>query len=119
MGLCEKPDVLPWKYPNGLDEVACVRMTTSLVFAAITVSFLCACSNAPVAPPSNAHIRAESAPDTDTAAIPKPVQSDISLPKPTPATKIETYSVVVSNVKAQELLFALARDAKLNVDIHP
>ncbi|MDR1936554.1 MAG: type II and III secretion system protein, partial [Candidatus Accumulibacter sp.] len=32
--------------------------------------------------------------------------------------KTETYSVVVNNVKVQELLFALARDAKLNVDIH-
>jgi general secretion pathway protein D len=33
--------------------------------------------------------------------------------------KVETYSVVVNNVRVQELLFALARDAKLNVDIHP
>jgi hypothetical protein len=31
----------------------------------------------------------------------------------------ETYSVVVNNVRVQELLFALARDARLNVDIHP
>ncbi len=31
----------------------------------------------------------------------------------------ETYSVVVKDVKVEELLFALARDAKLNVDIHP
>ena len=31
----------------------------------------------------------------------------------------ETYSVVVSNVPVAELLFALARDARLNVDIHP
>ena len=40
------------------------------------------------------------------------------LPKPTPSVQPETYSVVVNNVKVQELLFALARDAKLNVDIH-
>ncbi|MBZ0144801.1 MAG: pilus (MSHA type) biogenesis protein MshL, partial [Rhodocyclaceae bacterium] len=39
--------------------------------------------------------------------------------KPKPAAKAETYSVVVKDVKVQELLFALARDAKLNVDIHP
>jgi general secretion pathway protein D len=31
----------------------------------------------------------------------------------------ETYTVVVTNVPAQDLLFALARDARLNVDIHP
>lgn len=97
-----------------------MRLLKSLVFAATTVSLLGACSNAPIAPPSSAHIRAESVPDTtDTTAIPKPVQSNVSLAKPKPAAKVETYSVVVSNVKAQDLLFALARDAKLNVDIHP
>ncbi len=41
------------------------------------------------------------------------------LPKPKPAAKAETYSVVVNNVRVHELLFALARDAKLNVDVHP
>ena len=30
----------------------------------------------------------------------------------------DTYSVVVSNVPAREILFALARDAKINLDIH-
>ena len=38
---------------------------------------------------------------------------------PKAATRPETYSVVVNNVRVQELLFALARDARLNVDIHP
>jgi general secretion pathway protein D len=33
--------------------------------------------------------------------------------------RAETYSVVVNNVNVRELLFALARDAKVNVDIHP
>lgn len=41
------------------------------------------------------------------------------LPRPKATAKTETYSVVVNNVKVQDLLFALARDAKLNVDIHP
>lgn len=40
-------------------------------------------------------------------------------PAPKPAAKIETYSVSVRNIPVQELLFALARDAKINVDIHP
>lgn len=40
-------------------------------------------------------------------------------PPPRPAVRQELYSVVMSNVDVQELLFALARDAKLNVDIHP
>ncbi|MDP2034079.1 MAG: pilus (MSHA type) biogenesis protein MshL [Polaromonas sp.] len=41
------------------------------------------------------------------------------LPAPRAVVPQETYSVVVSNVNAQTLLFALARDAKLNLDIHP
>ncbi len=51
--------------------------------------------------------------------IPQTIQQSISLPRPKAAGKTETYSVVVNNVKVQDLLFALARDAKLNVDIHP
>jgi general secretion pathway protein D len=41
------------------------------------------------------------------------------LPPPRPTARAETYSVVVNNVRLQELLFALARDARINVDIHP
>ncbi len=40
-------------------------------------------------------------------------------PPPQPKPRQELYSVVMQNVEVQELLFALARDAKLNVDIHP
>ncbi|MGL5987332.1 MAG: type II secretion system protein GspD, partial [Burkholderiales bacterium] len=41
------------------------------------------------------------------------------LPQPKPSARQETYSVVVNEVPVRELLFALARDAKLNVDVHP
>ena len=41
------------------------------------------------------------------------------LPPPSAAPKTETYSVTVHKVPVQSLLFALARDAGLNVDIHP
>ena len=40
-------------------------------------------------------------------------------PPPRPSVRQELYSVVMKNVSVQDLLFALARDAKLNVDIHP
>jgi general secretion pathway protein D len=46
------------------------------------------------------------------------VQISTVLPKPKPTPRPETYSVVVNGVKVQELLFALARDAKLNIDVH-
>jgi len=45
------------------------------------------------------------------------VQVTPVLPQPKPTARPETYTVVVNNVRVQELLFALARDARLNVDI--
>ncbi len=41
------------------------------------------------------------------------------LAPPKAAAKTETYSVSVRNIPVQDLLFALARDAKINVDVHP
>lgn len=68
--------------------------------------------------PSAGHLRAESV-DKKQGSIPQPVQQSIPLPRPKATGKTETYSVVVNNVKVHDLLFALARDARLNVDIHP
>jgi len=51
--------------------------------------------------------------------IPQASKRNIPLPPPKPSSKVETYSVVVTNVPAQEILFALARDAKINLDIAP
>ena len=82
---------------------------------------LAACNHAPVSPPSSAHLQQSTAvaPVADTSGIPAPVQNSVALPRPKASAKTETYSVVVQNVSAQDLLFALARDAKLNVDVHP
>jgi MSHA biogenesis protein MshL len=77
---------------------------------------LAGCGQAPLKP-SPAHVRADDA--RPEGVIPAPVQVAPALPPPSPATRPETYSVVVNNVRVQDLLFALARDAKLNVDIHP
>ncbi|HUN67875.1 MAG TPA: type II and III secretion system protein [Burkholderiales bacterium] len=68
--------------------------------------------------PSTSHILTtdEKAPE---GTIPAPVQVAPVLPPPSPMPRPETYSVVVNNVRVQDLLFALARDAKINVDIHP
>ena len=67
--------------------------------------------------PSQSHVQVDGPAPTGT--IPAPVQISTVLPKPRSALKPETYSVVVNNVNVQELLFALARDAKLNVDVNP
>src|SRR5262249_10655964 len=67
--------------------------------------------------PSDGHLRDQPAPPA--ASIPPLVQTLPSPPRPKPALKPETYTVVVNQVNVRELLFALARDAKVNVDIHP
>ena len=77
---------------------------------------LAACAAPPAPPLSAQHLSpgpqvAGRAPDFAVAPpLPKP---------PRPSVRQELYSVVMSNVNVQDLLFALARDAKLNVDIHP
>jgi len=77
------------------------------------------CTSTGIQPLSKTHILSESPTKAENNSIPQPVQRTITLPKPKVTAKTEAYSVVVSNVKAQDLLFALARDAKLNIDIHP
>lgn len=84
-----------------------------LIFAACFL--VTACGTQPIAP-STGHIRDEPRP---AGNIPQPVGQSVLLPPPKPTAKTETYSVVVNDVPVRELLFALARDAKLNVDVHP
>ena len=83
---------------------------------ALLAALLAGCGHAPPKP-SQAHIRSDEA--HADADIPPAVQISPVLPKPKPSARPETYSVVVNNVRIQELLFALARDARINVDIHP
>jgi Type II secretory pathway, component PulD len=54
-----------------------------------------------------------------TEVIPEPAKNPPDLPAPAPAAEPEKYTVVVSEVPVKELLFALARDAKINMDIDP
>lgn len=52
-------------------------------------------------------------------SIPPLVNGPAAPPRPRNGPRLETYSVVVSQVEIGELLFAMARDAKLNLDVHP
>src|SRR5688500_5633804 len=81
--------------------------------AALAV-ILTGCGQKPIKP-APTHIRADE-PRVD-GTIPPPVQVTPVLPQPRPTARPETYTVVVNNVRVQELLFALARDARLNIDI--
>src|SRR5438105_3612601 len=87
-------------------------------WAAVSViaGALVACGQPPIKPAEN-HIGADEV--GPAGSIPPTVQVTPLLPKPKPGTRPETYSVVVNNVRVQELLFALARDARLQIDIDP
>ena len=99
----------------GLPKMKCWRgLGAVLGVAVLTVG--CA-SNQPPIPISRNHIQAE--PQTRASGIPEPVKAGAFVPPPKPSAKPQTYSVVVNEVPVKELLFALARDSKLNVDIHP
>ncbi|HEX6735624.1 MAG TPA: secretin N-terminal domain-containing protein [Azonexus sp.] len=87
--------------------------------ATIISLLLAACAAPTPREPLKGHLAADTTRPAAGAAIPAPVQQTLALPKPRPQAKAETYSVVVNNVQVHDLLFALARDAKINVDIHP
>jgi general secretion pathway protein D len=90
---------------------------------ATVAALVAAC--APMPPrPSDAHLTRASAPPTSavTAAspnIPAAARRSWDLPTPTAQAAPERYTVVVNNMPAGDLLFQLARDAKMNVDVHP
>ncbi|NCF27668.1 MAG: type II and III secretion system protein [Gammaproteobacteria bacterium] len=85
------------------------------------VSLLAGCQGiAPEPRPiSSGHISEKPPPTPATSSIPAPVKRTPFVPKPVAAAPVETYTVVVNDVPVKELLFALARDAAINVDIHP
>ena len=84
-----------------------------------------ACAHQSTIKPSNGHIDGkvtaqQAASQANAAApIPKLAKTSPQLPVPKAVTKAQTYSVVVNEVPVKEILFALARESKLNIDIHP
>jgi len=71
----------------------------------------------PYIPTSEGHI---DKPKTQAdRAIPPPARVTTFVPPPKPTVKPQTYTVVVNEVPVKDLLLALARDTKQNIDIHP
>ncbi|MFN3564512.1 MAG: type II secretion system protein GspD [Burkholderiaceae bacterium] len=78
---------------------------------------LAACASRSPAPASQHHLlRADAAP---ARSAPPPLAEVRVPPPPQPLRPQETYRVAVQSVPVQELLFTLARDAKMNLDLHP
>ncbi|MFM9835201.1 MAG: pilus (MSHA type) biogenesis protein MshL, partial [Methylophilaceae bacterium] len=92
-----------------------------VVFASLAVL---GCAHQSKVVPSNGHIDGEPTAQSVNqnvvaAPIPKPIKASPILPPPRATSKAQTYSVVVNEVPVKEILFALARESKLNIDIHP
>ncbi|MBE9567513.1 MAG: secretin N-terminal domain-containing protein, partial [Proteobacteria bacterium] len=92
------------------------RIQQVCLASAITVVVVaCGATNPPT--PSEGHIKSSPETAADKAAIPSPVTQVPALPRPGKRKKLETYTVVVNQVPVRELLFSMARDADLNLDI--
>ncbi|MFK8067352.1 MAG: hypothetical protein AB8D52_03825 [Gammaproteobacteria bacterium] len=89
----------------------------------ILAIFVAGCASSIPEPhqPSDGHISVDpKVPDTASDEIPKIVEQKAFLPPPLPQPveqDLERYTVVVNDVPVKELLFALARDASLNIDV--
>jgi MSHA type pilus biogenesis protein MshL len=94
-------------------------MKTGFILASTLSLLLAACAAPTPREPLKSHLTTETARPPQSGSIPAPVEQTLALPKPRATPKAETYSVVVNNVPVRDLLFALSRDAKVNVDIHP
>jgi len=92
-----------------------MRLAHTLLFSACIS--LVACGTKPLTT-SDKHIQQSNSAPVTAGNIPQPSKRPVVLPPPKPAAKVETYSVVVTNLPARDILFALARDAKVNIDIH-
>ena len=92
------------------------RGIVALLFALL----LPGCGPLKASPPSSRHL---ALPSAEPAPLPAPMPVPVVPPPPAdlPSTheELQRFSVAVEGVEVRELLFALARDGQLNVDIHP
>lgn len=89
----------------------------------VTLMALAGCGPMPVAKSDN-HIATDEKSERKVAAstaqsIPAPVRQVALPPPPVPKVADLKYSVVVNDVSVKEVLFAIAKETKLNIDIHP
>ena len=88
--------------------------TLSRVLITLTSLTLLACAPTPFKK-SDQHIKESVRP----AGKPLDIIQSAPLPEPPSAKKLsETFTVVVNNVPVKELLFAIARDANVEIDLH-
>ena len=86
----------------------------------VLITPLAACAKfTPEPPPPSAGHLDVAAKTGPSGAIPEIVRQPPPVPEPAPLQHEDRYTVVVNEVPVKELLFALARDAQVNIDIAP
>ena len=88
------------------------KIINGLVFSALFALAGCGATNPPEMSKGHLGMDAE-----EVASIPEPVIKAPVLPEPEQRPNLETYTVIVNQVPVRELLFSMARDAELNLDI--
>jgi len=104
----------------------CARSTEALrawagpAFIVPVLLSFAGCGTQPVARTEGHMVKADPATAAaNSAAIPEPVRQVPLPPPPQPRVDEVKYSVTVKDVPVQELMFAISRDTKVNIDIHP
>ncbi len=89
------------------------------VFIVVLLASLTACNTFQTKiTPSEGHIQKSQAQQmAEVEDIPEPVTVAPALPLPEPKKRLPTHTVIVTEVPVKELLFSIARDADLNLDI--
>ena len=121
---------VPRRQQVGGNQAVAINKKILSLLCMILVLGMSACAHKSKIQPSKGHIDGQSTSDSQAgsksadkasaaASIPKPVTNNTYLPPPKPKAKEPVYSIVVYDTPVKEVLFAIARDSKLNVDIHP
>ncbi len=101
-----------------------MKVDSKVLILAASLTLLSACDSLPVAPADAIADRPEAgrhltAPETTVASeIPDIVRPLPGVTAPQSEVPLELYSVVVQDVDVRELLFAMGRDADINIDVH-
>jgi MSHA biogenesis protein MshL len=90
-----------------------IRRRGALLSLAVA-AFIASCGTVQKFDPSPLHLETIAGADD---VIPNPVNQLPTPPAPTPRPPEETYTLVVTDVPVRDVLFALARDAQINVDV--
>jgi MSHA biogenesis protein MshL len=105
----DRSDLMP-------NSMRCTPLATRAAALAATALIAACAPNLPR--PSAAHLQ-HTAVSPAAASIPAAARGSLDIAPPSAQSAPERFTVVVNNVPAAELLLTLARDAKINVDVHP